>query len=71
MKRYGEVLRAKGMKFAEPEPEAFEANWCAWGYMRDVTLDEIRGTIPKVKELGIKWVTIDDGFQQAEGDWHE
>jgi alpha-galactosidase len=70
LKRYGEVLRAKGMKFAEPEPEAFEANWCAWGYMRDVTLDEIRGTIPKVKELGIKWVTIDDGYQQAEGDWH-
>jgi alpha-galactosidase len=70
LKRYGEVLRAKGLTFATPEPEAFEANWCAWGYMRDVTLEEIRGTIPKIKELGIKWVTIDDGFQQAEGDWH-
>jgi alpha-galactosidase len=70
LRRYGEVLRVKGLKFAEPEPEAFEANWCAWGYMRDVTLDEIRGTIPKIKELGIKWVTIDDGYQQAEGDWH-
>ena len=23
-----------------------------------------------LKELGIEWVTIDDGYQQAEGDWH-
>ena len=70
LKQFSEVLRAKGLKFAEPEPEAFESSWCAWGYMRNFTIDEIRGTLPKVKELGIKWVTIDDGYQQAEGDWH-
>ncbi len=69
LKQFGEVLRAKGLKFAEPEEEAFESSWCAWGYMRNFTIDEIRGTLPKVKELGIKWVTIDDGYQQAEGDW--
>lgn len=67
---YSRILQAEGMKFAEPEPEAFEPSWCAWGYMRTVTLDEIKGTLQKVKEMGIKWVTIDDGFQQAEGDWH-
>jgi alpha-galactosidase len=70
LKRFGEVLRAKGLKFAEPEAGAFESSWCAWGYMRNFTIDEVRGTLPKVKELGIKWVTIDDGYQQAEGDWH-
>jgi alpha-galactosidase len=70
IKRFGEVLRAKGLRFAEAEQGAYEASWCAWGYMRDFTIDEIRGTISKVKELGIKWVTIDDGYQQAEGDWH-
>lgn len=70
LQQYGNVLRAKGIHFAPPEPAAFESSWCAWGYMRDFTMEEIRGTIPKVKELGIKWVTIDDGFQQAEGDWH-
>jgi alpha-galactosidase len=70
LKRFGEVLRAKGLKFAEIEEGAYEPSWCAWGYMRDFTIEEIRGTISKVKELGIKWVTIDDGYQQAEGDWH-
>ena len=70
LKNFGAVLRAKGIKFAEPEEEAYESSWCAWGYMRNFTVDEIRGTLPKVKELGIKWVTIDDGYQQAEGDWN-
>lgn len=70
LQKYSQILEAKGMKPADPLDEAFEASWCAWGYMREFTLDEIKGTIPKVKELGLHWVTIDDGFQQAEGDWH-
>jgi alpha-galactosidase len=70
LKDYGKILRAKGIDFAEPQEESFKASWCAWGYMREFTLDEIRNTIPKVKQLGIEWVTIDDGYQQAEGDWH-
>jgi alpha-galactosidase len=70
LSRYGKILRSKGLAFLPPNEEAFEASWCAWGYMRDVTLEEIKGTLPKVRALGIRWVTIDDGFQQAEGDWH-
>ncbi len=59
----------KGISFPEPEPEAFEPVWCAWGYERQFTIDEVIGTLPKVKELGFKWVDVDDGFQIAEGDW--
>src|SRR5690606_4495927 len=51
------------------EPAAFESIWCAWGYERNFTMDEVVGTLPKVKELGIKWAVLDDGFQYAEGDW--
>lgn len=28
------------------------------------------GTLPKVRELGIKWAVLDDGWQTAEGDWY-
>jgi alpha-galactosidase len=70
LNHYGELLHSKGLEFAKPLDEAFEASWCAWGYMREFTIQEIIGTIPKIKSLGIKWVTIDDGYQQAEGDWH-
>ncbi|RLD39838.1 MAG: alpha-galactosidase [Bacteroidetes bacterium] len=69
LRRFGDLMRAKGMQFAETEDAAFEAVWCAWGYERGFTLDEIIGTLPKVKELGFKWAVLDDGFQIAEGDW--
>ena len=49
--------------------EAYDAVWCAWGYERQFTVDEVIGTLPKVKELGFKWVDVDDGFQVCEGDW--
>lgn len=49
--------------------DAYEAVWCAWGYERNFTVDEVIGTLPKVAELGFKWVDVDDGYQICEGDW--
>ncbi len=66
---YGAFMETLGVKAATTEPQAFEPVWCAWGYERDFKLKEILNTLPKVKALGIKWVGLDDGFQQAEGDW--
>ena len=70
LREYAGYMKTKGIHGAPAEPAAFEPIWCAWGYERDFTLQEILNTLPKVKELGIKWVGLDDGFQQAEGDWH-
>ncbi len=69
LQEYSRYMQSTGIRLAPVEEEAYEAVWCAWGYMRRFTVDEIVGTLPKVKELGLKWVDIDDGFQQAEGDW--
>ncbi len=46
------------------------AEWCAWGYERNFTIEEVLGTLPKVSELGYQWATLDDGWQTAEGDWY-
>ncbi|MCF6224492.1 MAG: alpha-galactosidase [Flavobacteriaceae bacterium] len=70
LSRYSRLMQAKGITIVEPEDAAFEPIWCAWGYERQFTLDEIVNTLPKVKELGIKWAVLDDGFQIAEGDWN-
>ena len=70
LRKYSELMATRGIKAAPTEPASFEPIWCAWGYGRDFTLSEVIGTLPKVKELGIKWAVLDDGFQQAEGDWH-
>lgn len=63
------LMESRGMEFPESNPEAYEAVWCAWGYERTFTINEIIGTLPKVREVGFKWVDVDDGFQIAEGDW--
>lgn len=67
--RYSALMQAKGIKMVEPEDAAFEPVWCAWGYGRKFTMEEVMNTLPKVKELGIEWAVLDDGFQVAEGDW--
>ncbi len=69
LRNYAQLLDKVGVKMPESVPEAYETAWCAWGYERKFTIAEIVGTLPKVKELGFKWATLDDGFQIAEGDW--
>lgn len=70
LQKYAQFMQEKGIQMPPAEPGAFEPIWCAWGYERDFTFNEVIGTLPKVKELGIKWVVLDDGFQKAEGDWN-
>lgn len=58
-----------GFQMPVSPEDAFEPVWCAWGYERTFTVDEVIGSLPKVVELGFKWVDIDDGYQICEGDW--
>jgi len=69
LRTYSELMQGKGISFPPSEPSAFESMWCAWGYERNFTAEEVIGTLPKVRELGIKWATLDDGYQITEGDW--
>lgn len=69
LSRYSKLMQKKGIEMVEPEEAAFEPIWCAWGYGREFTMEEVTNTLPKVKELGIDWAVLDDGFQVAEGDW--
>ena len=59
-----------GVQMQPSEPESFEPVWCAWGYERMFTVNEVVGTLDKVAELGFRWVDVDDGYQIAEGDWN-
>lgn len=67
---FSEYMQAnEGIEMQPSEPEAFEPVWCAWGYERQFTINEVIGTLDKVAELGFRWVDVDDGYQIAEGDW--
>ncbi len=70
LRTYREIMALRGMGQAPVPDSAYEPIWCAWGYERDVTMEDIVGALPKARELGLKWAVIDDGWQTAEGDWY-
>ena len=67
---YRRLMGERGMRAPQPPEAAYEPIWCAWGYERDCSTELIEGTLPKVKDLGLKWAVIDDGWQSAVGDWN-
>jgi alpha-galactosidase len=67
---WSSVLQKEGWELTKPSSEAYNVSWCGWGYEADVTPAQMLGTIPKLKEMGIKWVTLDDRWFDTYGDWN-
>jgi len=67
---WSSVLQKEGWDLPKPSSEAYNVSWCGWGYEADVTPAQMVGTIPKLKEMGIKWVTLDDRWFDVYGDWN-
>jgi alpha-galactosidase len=66
---YRALLADRGLARATIPEGSYEPIWCAWGYERNFTVDQVVRTLPKVRELGLKWAVVDDGWQTSEGDW--
>jgi alpha-galactosidase len=66
---YRDLMVEQGVVLPQSPAAAFEPIWCAWGYGREFTPDQVVGTLPVAKRLGFVWATLDDGWQVAEGDW--
>jgi alpha-galactosidase len=69
LRMYSRMLQVRGLSLAHPDQADYEANWCGWGYEMDFTPKQMIDTIPKLKEMGIKWATLDAGWFRARGDW--
>jgi alpha-galactosidase len=67
---WSSVLQKEGWDLPKPSSEAYNVSWCGWGYEENVTPAQMLGTIPKLKEMGIKWVTLDDRWFDTYGDWN-
>lgn len=66
---YRRAMEKQGITI-QPAPEsAFGPIWCAWGFGRKFTPDQVYNALPVVKRMGFAWVGIDDGWQTNEGDW--
>ncbi len=66
---YRRFMSKHGFQMASAPEDAFGAIWCAWGYGRDFKPQQVYDTLPTVKRMGFKWVTLDDGWQNNYGDW--
>ena len=63
------VRHQSSWSLARATPQSYEANWCGWGYEADFTPEQMVGTLPKLKELGFKWATLDYRWFDNYGDW--
>jgi alpha-galactosidase len=70
LRMWSSVLQKEGWNIPKPSSEAYNVAWCGWGYEFNVTPKEMLGTVPKLKEMGIKWATLDDRWFDTYGDWN-
>jgi len=69
LRTWSSILQKEGWTLPKPSSEAYNVSWCGWGYEFNVTPAQMIGTIPKLKEFGIKWATLDDRWFDTYGDW--
>jgi alpha-galactosidase len=70
LRMWSSVLQKEGWQIPKPSNEAYNVSWCGWGYEFNVTPAQMLGVVPKLKELGIKWATLDDRWFDIYGDWN-
>jgi len=69
LQQWSNVLEREGLKQASFNSEDYAISWCSWGYRSDINAKKLLDSIPKLKELGIHWATLDDGWFNNYGDW--
>jgi len=69
LKMWSDAIEKEGLSKPANNDENYAVAWCGWGYEFGVTPKQMLDTIPKLKELGIHWATLDDGWFNNYGDW--
>lgn len=69
LRAYSVYMSKQGLRMAPSPMSTIGPIWCAWGYGRNFTVEQVIATLPVAKRLGFEWVGIDDGWQEAIGDW--
>lgn len=66
---WSDAVEREGLTRPANNDENYAVSWCGWGYEADVTPAQMTATIPKLKEIGIHWATLDDRWFNNYGDW--
>lgn len=66
---YRRLMAERGLAAPRVPDASYAPIWCAWGYERAFTTEQIDATLPKARALGLEWAVLDDGWQTSVGDW--
>lgn len=69
LKMWSDAIEKEGLSRPVNNDQNYAVAWCGWGYEFGVSPKQMLDTIPKLKELGIHWATLDDGWFNNYGDW--
>ena len=69
LKQWSKALEREGLSQPTSHSEDYAVSWCSWGYRNNITPKQMLEVIPTLKELGIHWATLDDGWYNNYGDW--
>jgi alpha-galactosidase len=69
LETYRRMRAAAGVGFPESAEAAYEPVWDTWGFREDFSPEAVLATVPHLKDMGIRWVTLDDRWYDATGDW--
>jgi alpha-galactosidase len=69
LETYRKLREAMGVAFPESAEAAYEPIWDTWGFREDFSPDAVLATLPHLRDMGIRWVTLDDRWYDATGDW--
>lgn len=66
---YRQIMAERGLRAPNIPDSSYAPIWCAWGYERNFTPEQVYGTLDKAKAVGCEWAVLDDGWQKSVGDW--
>lgn len=72
LRGYANGMKKLGFSALEPEQipqNSYDLRWESWGWEFDWTLELILGKLDELQRIGIKQVTLDDGWYNNAGEW--
>jgi len=69
LSNYREMMRCRSVTFSASAEAAYEPQWDTWGLGENFRPEEVLEFVPQLKQMGIRWITLDDRWFDSVGDW--
>jgi alpha-galactosidase len=63
--QFSKFMDLQGISIKTSSKDGYGTEWCGWGFEEKFTMEQFFGALPMVKNIGIDWVTLDMGWEDA------